>query len=513
MPDVTPLGTNFDLGFQSDTSRDELNVRAAFRMWDYIPQLEAPLRKRGGWTYGSPDLSTIGLGSGVASIGWLPFAGDGQLAVVGVGGKVIQLKRFDGTGGTLLTDTGDTSIVPTWPVFWHKAGSFAGGLILGGLNQTGKVPKKYLGSTVAPLGGTPPQARMGFSWGEYLVLGNFYDSGGLKNYRLAFSEPGDPEAAWTHEDPTNGSRLDFPEEIVAGVPVQNAILVFGYTDCHLVTGDIPPPSGNLARKIMFAGQGTFDGRSVVGWRQFAIWANNTGVWMSDGATLTDLAADGGISMYYRQQVKGLSFVTGGSAVAQIYRDHYILVLKSVTGAVTTLVCDIARRVWTIWTNVKASCFAHRASAPGTATSSSDEELFFGSATTARIGLVSTLYSPSTNPALARDADGQPVQPVLETPYYRQGKLSSKRVRFVYAGYDLRSTANARLAMAYTLSPEPGAPYVSMVSLPATSTYLRKRVRFARHGLGFGLRLQQMGPSEETRLYSLEAEGHPLELMR
>lgn len=520
MADVLPLGTNFDLGFQSDTSRDELNPRAAFRMYDYLPQMEAPVRGRGGWRYGSPDFSSLGPCTSVVSIGWLPFPGDGHLVAVSDSGTVLQQKRFDGTGGARITDTGDATIVPTWPVFWHRAAGTDYGIILGGLTQTAKNPKKYVTSggasySVAPLGGTPPQARMGFSWGDYLVLGNYYDpsdGGKLKNNRWAYSDAGLPEV-WVLTGPDQAIQ-DFPEEIVAGLPVQNTILAFGYQDVHAITGDTPPPGGNLARRILFAGNGTFDGRSVVGWRSYALWANNSGVWMSDGATLTDLTTAGGISVYYRQKASGLSFATGASAVAGTYRDHYVLTLRNQSGAlITTLVCDIPRKVWTEWTNINAACFVHRAAAPGVpGQSMSDEELFFGSAVLPRIGRVSSLWTPSAT--YAYDADGNPVQPVLETPYYRVGGLSRKRMRFIYVGYDLRTMGGGSvLSLAFTLSPEPGAPYTAMYNLPNTTRFRRKRLRLARGDLGVGLRIAQGGPSASTRLYSIETEAHPWETPR
>ena len=519
MAEVIPLGTNFDLGFQSDTSRDELNPRAAFRMFDYLPQMEAPVRGRGGWRYGSPDLSTLGTCVSVRSMGWLPFPGDGHLLVVGDSGKVFQLKTFTGSGGALVTDTGDATIVPTQPVFWHKGGTVDYGIILGGLTQTAKNPKKYTATggvySVAALGGTPPQARMGFSWGSYLVLGNYYDpsdSGKLKNNRWAFCYPGQPEN-WTLTG-ANQSTMDFPEEIVAGLPLQNAILAFGYTDVHAITGDTPPPGSNLTRRTLFAGSGTFDGRSVVGWRSYAIWANTSGVWMSDGATLSDLATAGGISTYYRQKVSGLSFVTGAAAVAGVYRDHYVLSLHNQSGAlITTLVCDIQRKVWTEWTNINALCFARRAAGPGVSGQSmSDEELFFGHANLPRVGRISSLWTPSAT--YASDADGTPVQPVLETPYYRVGGLSKKRLRFIYMGYDLRDAGGApRLALSYVLSPEPEAAYAPMYNLPTTTRFRRKRLRLARGDLGVGLRIAQAGPSASTRLYSIETEAHPWETTR
>lgn len=520
MAEIVPLATNFDLGFQSDVSRDELNARAAFRMKDWVMQDEAPLRRRGGWDYASQDVNAIGGSStSIATIGWLPFPNDGHLLSVGNTGSVYQLKRFDAVGGVLIADSGDTSIVPSWPVFWHKTGSTYDGIILPGFTQGAKVPKKYydtgsLAYTVSALGGTPPRARCGFSWGDYLVLFNYYDptdSNVLKNYRAAWSDVGNPDS-WTLSG-ANASTFDFPEEIVGAVPVLNAILFFGYGDCHLLTGDSPPPGGNFARKTLFAGKGTFDGRSCVPYRNYAIWANAAGVWQSDGATLTDLTASGGISLYYRSVMSGFAFSQGWSAIGGILLDHYILTIRNASGAlVTTLVCDIERKAWKEWTNIPSAMFAHRSAGPGTSFFGGDEELFFAHATQPRVCKLSSLWTPTlTN---ASDADGAAVQPVLETGYMRIGSLDEKRIRRIFLGYDLRTAGGGpTLALSYVLTPETGAAYTSMGSLPVTTQYTRKKMRLGRHGLGFGLKIAQVGASADTRLYSIEGEAHPWEQMR
>jgi hypothetical protein len=521
MARTLPLSQNFDQGFVSDISRDELGKSAAFRMRDYIPQLEAPLRKRGGWSYGSPDLGTVGgLAASVASGGYLSFPGDGHVVAISNAGSVYQLKRFDGLGGALVTDTGDTSIVPTWPIFWHKTGTKYYGIILAGLGQTAKVPKKYYDTTGAlayqsqPIGGTPPLARMGFSWGDYLVLGNYFDpsdSNTLKNYRWAFSGVGNPDS-WTLSG-VNASTVDFPEEIIAGAPVRNAILAWGYDNCHIVTGDTPPPGGNLSRKILWAGNGTFDGRSVQTWRDYAIWANSAGVYSSDGATLTDLTADGGISTYYRQTVAGFAFAQGWSAVGGIYRDHYVLTIRNAAGTVvTTLVCDVQRKVWTEWTNVQAALFFHRAAGPGTALIDGSEELFFAHKSSPRVGKISTLWTPSAT--YAADGDGNTVLPVIETPYYDMGNEAQKRIRNLYLSYDIRTAgASPLLRVSFTVDPTVGAAYTVAGDLATTTVQQRKPVGIRRAALGVALKIEQVGASADTRIFGIEAEGHPREASR
>lgn len=515
--DFIPVARNFDLGFQSDVSRDELAQNAAFRMRDYIPQLEAPVRKRGGWSYGSPDLGSLGgTAASVASLGFIPFASDGHLVAVSNAGSIYQVKRFDGLGGALVTDTGDATIVPTWPVFWHKTGTKSYGIILAGLGQSGKVPKRYYDTTGAlayqsqALGGTPPLARSGFSWGDYLVLLNYYDPAApatLINNRMAFSAVGNPDS-WTLTG-VSASTFDFPEEIVAGVPVRNAILVWGYNNCHILTGDTPPPGGNLVRKILFAGQGTFDGRSCVPWRDYAVWANASGVFRSDGATLTDLTAAAGISVYYRQLVTGFAFTSGWSASAGIYRDHYVLTIRNAAGAIlSTVVIDLTRNVPTEWTNVPAALFATRPAGPGTSLFGGDEELFFAHKGSPRVGKISSLWTPSAT--FANDGDGTAVLPSIETGFYVLNASQTKRVRSMYLTYDIRTAGGSPLLRASAVfTSEPGAAYTQLApDFPTTTKQQRKHTRVAKSSQGIGFKIDQVVASADTRLYGLEVEGFP-----
>ena len=521
MAEIIPVAHNLDQGFQSDVSRDELGQTAAYRLRDWILQLEAPARKRGGWSYGSPDLGSVGgLAASVASIGFLPFPGDGHLVAISNAGSAYQLKQFDGAGGSVITDTGDTSIVPSWPVFWHKTGTVYYGIVLGGLTQTAKVPKRYYDTggrayTMAALGGTPPKARMGFSWGDYLTLGNYYDPSDadtLKNYRWAFSAPGDPNS-WALSG-VNQSTLDFPEEVIAGVPLRNLVLAWGYNDLHILTGDTPPPGGNLALNVLYAGLGTIDGRTVQHWRDYAVWANAAGVYQSDGSTLTDLTAQGGISVYYRQLVSGFAFTDGWSATAGIYRDHYVLTIKNDLGVVvTTLVCDLARRVWTEWTNFPGGIFAHRPAGPGTALFGGDEELFFAHSSSPRVGKVSTLWTPSST--YANDGDGTAVLPEIEFGFFKLGTDALKRFRRAFMGYDLRAAGGGSyLKMSYTLDPGPNPTYIDLSDhYPETTNYRRKQGAIGQMAGGIGLKLTQVLASADTRFYDLSLEAHPMDPSR
>jgi hypothetical protein len=268
------------------------------------------------------------------------------------------------------------------------------------------------------------------------------------------------------------------------------------------------------RKILWAGQGTFDGRSVVPWRDQAVWANAQGVFMSDGSTLIDLTFQGGISLYYRSLISGFAFSQGWSATGGIYRDRYVLTIRNAAGSVlSTLACDLQRRVWTEWTNFPGGVFAHRSAGPGTSLFGGDEELFFAHTSLPRVGKVSSLWTPST--AFAADADGTAVLPSLETGFYKLDTDALKRLRRLFVGYDIRTAgASPLLQVSAVLSPELGLAYTALSDiLPTTTRYRRKQVRVGKQGLGLGLKIQQVTASADTRIYDIGIEGHPMDSSR
>jgi hypothetical protein len=268
------------------------------------------------------------------------------------------------------------------------------------------------------------------------------------------------------------------------------------------------------RKALFQANGTFDGRSVVPWREYAIWANASGVFSSDGATFTDLTKAGGISNYYRALVSGFAFSQGWSAVAQILYDRYVLTIRNASGTlVTTLVCDIDRKVWSEWTNIPAANFAHRPAGPGTALFGGGEELFAAHFGSPRIITLSGLFSPASGNA--NDADSTPVLPSLETPFYNMGNAGEKRIRNLYVAYDIRTAgASPTLRVSALTSPESGASYSTLTpDLITTTKQRRAPVGVRKVALGVGLKIQQVGASADTRIYGIEAEGHPQERSR
>lgn len=509
MAETLLVGRNFDLGFQSDVSRDQLSRGAAFRMRDWIPQLEAPLRKRGGWSQASADLNALSAATSLSGLAWAPFAGDPHLISLSEIGKLYRSTTF--ANGFFVGATHGQGL--THKPFWHRDRM----IVPAAIGAAAANPYKYYASSpgvyaVAPVGGTPPQARGGFSWGDYLVLFNYYDpadGGVLKNYRMAFSSVGNPDA-WVYSG-SSSSHFDIPEEMVAGLQLRNVIIAWGYANTYMITGDTPPPGGNLARRTLFNGNGCFDGRSVATYREYAIWANNAGVYRTDGATLTDLTKAGGISLFWRELVRGFSQQQGWKAAGGVYAGHYVITVTTPAGVATTLICDLDRQVWTQFTNIEAVMFAERTAGPGTALMDGSEELFFAHPNAPRAARMSTCWDPDATVAL--DGDGAAVLPEIEFAFDKVGETAKKRVRRAFVNYDIRTAGAApELEVSAIFSPEDTA-YASLGTLPTTTELTRDAVDVKEQTYGIGLKIAQLGASADTRLYELELEGHLLEESR
>jgi hypothetical protein len=505
---TAPGSRNFDLGFQSDVSRDQLRPNAAKRLLDYIPQNEAPLRKRGGYGFGTRDLAEIIGGAAHASgVGWAPFVGDPYLLVVTDNGGVARAPAPSSSSGVLIGTGGPLDM--THRPFWHNDRM----ILPASMREAANTPMKVYSTgpttyALADIGGTPPQARVGANWGDYLLLANGYVSGTLYTRRIWASGVGNSDA-WTTG--AGGSFADAPGEVLRLVPMRDFIAVFGYESTWILTGDTPPPGGDWAFDDLFVGNGTFDGRTVSVYRDYVLWANSSGVWRSDGATLTNLAEQGGVSIYWQSITKDFSWEQGWDACAGIHKGEYWVSIHDENGVfVATLVCDLDRGVWRENTNIDAHMFAERSTGPGTASAVGAEELFFASNQTPRAGtLAQTWYPDATNQS---DADGAAVQPVVETPYYKLSTTSTKRISRVFLTYLLENGgADPELFIDVVFDPW-STDYTQLApSFPVTTEGIERLEAFvSERGLGAAFRVRQVGASADTRIAEIDLAGHQFE---
>lgn len=502
---IVPVSLNFNKGYMSDLPRDQLPAGVAHRMTDYVPRiLGAALAKRGGWKYATANLNGVSACTSIRAVAWAPFSGDPHLVAIADNGKTFYDRTPNGSGGTLA---GTMPTYTSHPLIWHE--DLPGLISVPGL---GNSVQKYIsngsgGYTVANLGGTPPQARVGASWGDYLLLANGAVGGNPFPNRIWVSGVGTPEV-WS----TGTAFFDMPADVIRIVPLRSGLFVLGYSDCWLLSGDTPPPGGNWTRQDVFHNVGVQDTRAVALYKEHAIWASTSGVYTSDGFTINDLTEAGGIKQRWLTLLENFNPSAGWSLSLGIYASLLIVSLLDNNGAfVACLVCDLDNNnSWFEFNNVPAVMFAHRSTSAGLSGLSTPEELYFADRSAPYVGAMSSCFFSGT----ASDADGTAVTPVLETPYWKPNRGHRQVFRRGYLTYDLRDSATPHLEIDYVTSPEDGASYTTVTDeLPLTTTQQRLPFRIAARDIGIGLRLRQVNASLDTRVSGIELDVNPLEATR
>jgi len=463
------LQDNFSRGIVADVAREDIPRGAVWDMVDLIPDLGAPLRGRGSWKYASP---AGGSGSLVLAVGWGDFISGQHLVKLTDGGTLFGVSA----DGTTQTVRGSMNLVAQQP-FMHR-----NKLIF---PCPGHNPVYYDGDNpVADLGGGAPQAYYGCAYKDYTVLAR----DATHPTRLWFSDPGNPQ----HWDTTN-SWLDGTYAVTGIVAMKNAILIFSLGHVEKITGSIPPPGTDMS-KGPFLAIGTPDARSIVNYGDFVVWANQTGVWMTDGAVAQDLTKAAGVKQRWLALTNSIGTlgVTGG-----IIRDHYVVTLWDSATLKDTWLIDLTKK--TMWRASNISALMYATGTGGR------ERVYFADRESTRVGEITDLFFPAVGDYA--DADGVTIQPNVELPYYRPTK-GLKRWKNIYVDADVRDPAatNPVLGVAYVTSPESGAytPLTS-VTFGETATDTRRRIPIRVRSAGIGLALAQVNGAGGTRIYSVEAD--------
>src|SRR5678816_3974598 len=125
------LQDRWDAGFRRDISRNHLPKGSAYDYVNVLPDLGAPLRKRGGWTAYGSDLSDINVTAGYPRhVLYAPFAAGAQVVAI----DDSQNHLFDLSAGV---DRGAAQNALQAPVFYRDK-------VIIGTNSAGLAPLKYL---------------------------------------------------------------------------------------------------------------------------------------------------------------------------------------------------------------------------------------------------------------------------------------------------------------------------------------------------------------------------------
>lgn len=482
-------------GMRRDLPRVDLGGTIAgtgfvWNLQDFIPsELGAMLSGRGGWSYG--DDGAMSGATSFKAVAYAPFTAGAQKLGVDQAGKLWNFGAGTSPG---------TAIVPGCNPVYHR-----GKIIIP--NNDGTTAVKYFdGTDVGSLAGSPPAGQLASVYKDHAILAK---SSANAN-RIWFSAAGDP-TSWD----TSFGYWDTTGDIVAVVPLLNAILIFHAGSTERLRGTIPPPGTDMVLEP-FLDYGCIDPFSVALWRGQAVWASDEGIFVSNGATDLDLTKAAGLKTYWKTQMA--SYTSSWRIAGGVYQDHYICAINNGSTLVDCFVVDLYLRTMWRFGNFHANAFV-------SVGDSGVEELYMGLANAGRVGKVSTCWNPSAS--VKTDGDGTAPSPVVEGMSFHGWdrinrryvpSLGINKFRYVYLDYDLRADSGDApiITLQYATSPTGGYTDFN-ATLPATTDFDRmKRSPGAASGNGvhsnsFSVKAAVTGPYASCQIYAVEGTYEPIDV--
>lgn len=508
--------------FARDFARDRPQQGFLWDMGDWVPNLlDSELTSRGGWTWGS-----AGLPAQVVAGKYMPYKAGDKLLVIGANGRLYDIAL---SSPNAATDIGAVPVTAQNPV-QHRDWMFT-------FDQAQALTPRMVawtgtGSpTISPLThASAPKARYGTVYKDRLVVGNLPG----QEQQVRFSYPG----FVLKDDPNTGnpvamkwddnSYINSSLAITGLTAMRSMLLVFHAGSVERIRGSIPPGTdiaSDMFLESLFDRAGCTDARSIAHWNDNCIFADERGIHLTDGSIVRNLISQAGLLYYWRTLYRAKQ-----SLAAEVYLDYYIITVIRTDGISVTLVVDLNRRSIFRFSNIRATCYIPSVGA--------QEKLWFGHQTYNRLAELSSCFFPVFTTAANADADGTPVLPVLETYWHRMGEIGPKRVRHVYASYDVRTPGTAVAAgWRRELDPDAEPPAVVPAStgspvltieyiqgpqrsdwelagaMPSSTDLRRQRLPVGKQTLGIAFRVTQTAPSSVTRLFDLSVYQWPSERSR
>jgi hypothetical protein len=469
---------DFSRGMIRDTHRIAIPDGGFYDSFNMLCHKRGMAYKRGGTTYAGPELT----GSTYAPrIAYAEFPAGAKLCAIGSNNHFYTVTAGTTTdvGATSAPFVGDGTPPDTMKLF---SGGTKNLLIIPAADGI-LSPKTYNGvSTIADLGGSPPGAKYVSIHKSRIVLANGRVAGSDYPARVWFSPTPDPETTW---DTTN-SWIDVARPITGLASLQNALLIFSSGHLQRITGDTPPPGTNMVLEPV-GDIGCPDARAIIVQDANCIFANPTGVFLTNGAGFQNLTREGSIltlGLYARTFL----FVT--------YRNP-----AGNWPFLYSLMCHLPTKAW--WRVTGVTPFNY---SPSTSLGS---ELYFGGASEARIVRLSTILTPmDTN---SRDANGTIVGGYLETRPLGHGP-GVKHFERGHLSYDLRSSTEEKIDPQLTVGTGPGVnatTYTDQINLPKTTDADRQPFTVAALNQFVSIRLSVPQASSKAEIYAIEVEERSL----
>ncbi len=512
MAKTTLLTDNWSLGRVSDVAPNRLKPNAAQVMKNWIPDvMGSPLQIRPGWEYSyiaHSDFTFFSASTtGISGSNYAPFADGGQLVFVDQVGRILSLNTSG--VGSLLSSSGLATTQ-------GGAGAFHLDRLVLPVADGAHFPwyvSSSAGTATATAFSDPfPKARGVAGWGAYLLAwngGDFANSYTINQRRLWFSDPG----AFTFTA-ANNSYWDFPQvaAIMSVVPMANTLLVFGPRDCHILSGDSPPPNNNLVYRPLYP-YGLCDRNAIKVWNGYAIFANERGVFKTDGTSLYDITSHAGIAQAWRGDME--QFTTGWTAAMGLWGEWCHITVTDGTNEQFTYVFNLATEVGFNYAGFPTKMYAEVATGPHSSTANAEQDCVFGLSSAAQAGRMQPVYSKGT--ASGSDSNGSVVNFELQTAFFELGGLEDKRWRRMYLTYQWKNgggfTETPIIEYCLTNDPFTSPVWTGLTMPPQANTRQPLFVNGKGRWIAYRVRGGTGAGVQNLAIFGMEQEGHMRESSR
>lgn len=473
------LQNNFSFGIKRDISRMDLPGGSLYVCKDMIPDhLGAPLRKRGDWTTFANVNAADGTVTSSKGMAFAPgFPAGSKLVFVSQNSKLFKINESTGA----VTSIGTLNGYPRQKPIYYR-----GRIILtAGLSQT----EKFWDNTTLSAG-PGIQALYSAAYKDHLVLANT----AAQPQRVYFASAGDPTVF------PSSSYIDVGYPVKGLASLQGGLLIFTDMGTELLRGNDPPPDSDFVIDHKWDA-GCLDALSISFQDDKVYWADDSGVYMSDGAAINNLAEEGDIITYYQSLVAGYDSSTWWVA-GEFFREFYILSISTGSALQDCLVCHVPTRSWFQFTNMVPYMWGK---ASGT-----QERLFYAPGNSGQLREATSFFSLSS--ATGTDGNGTQIKPVIETGFYH-GQPGTKQWIRLYLEHLLLGSGGStpHWNVGIIKSPELTSYTTLPDFFPTTTALARAHLSLGFSSPGFALQLSQNNVvCPDARIYSIQADMVPRE---
>ena len=361
--------------------------------------------------------------------------------------------------------------------------------------------------TTKLLPATAPKSKVCCVYKDRLVLADGADVRFSPLETVGTAPDNGPMAPWdaTSIWPTSDTIQGF-------APMQGQVLIFHTSMIERLRGTIAPATGvqgDLSLDTLSDQVGCTLPSTIVPWRENVIFADERGVYLTDGTSVKSLTEQGGVSDFWREAYRYRA--PGPSINCSVYLDYLLVSILTTTSAQPFFViCDLNERAWFRFTNFAPSC-----QIPGEGTR---EEIYCGIQVDNKMSILSSMFgepyvgSPPA-PDLV-DGNGLNVLGSITSGFKKlndEGMIRIKAIHLSYhhQSYTTPSNVNA-VKVDYRLSPPTPLEFdVPSIGdwhgagiLPATNEYARKKLPVGKRGYGLMVRVSGLSGSRVSRIFSI-----------